>query len=488
MPINWETYGEIRALYAQGISDRKIAKALNIGRRTVAKYRDGADFPELQRRNRPAPVRDAVESEIKRMLNENASLPRKQRYNAHDIWDELLRLGLAVSEGHVRRIVHELRAGGDEFIPLQHKMGESLQFDWFDAVAVIAGEKTAVSILVAVLPFSCAVFAFAYPDKKFMSFAHGHVCAFEACQGVVRQCTYDNLRSAVLADYGKNAQKQKEFMRIEKHYGFQSVFCNISAGWEKSNAENGVKITRHKCFIPMPRVDSWRELQNHIDVCLLKYNKTHKISGEPHSIWENMQLERKALIPLPASRMEYVETIPNAKVYHDQTVVYDGVRYSVPHGYVNKKASLRVSPFEVEIYCGGKLLHTHQKALSKGDNQYVLDHYLDALSRKPRAAGQALPVIKGQMPQQCKAFLLTCPAKNAPQQLVSLMLLAREIGPERVLRAMDKALKNGRPTAEIVKLYINMEDAPGGDIEVRHAQLAIYDMLVVGDGEGSGGV
>jgi transposase len=479
MAIDWEAYGKIRAMHIAGASDHKIAEALGVGRRTVAKYRDGENRPEKVRRNKPSPIRDAAEDSIRQMLAENAGVPRKQRRSAHDMWVELVRSGVAVSEGHVRRLVLEMReAGGEEFIPLRHEMGASAQFDWGEAVAVIAGVKTVVSYYAAVLPFSCAVCAFAYPDKTSLSFFHGNVRALEWFGGVPRQCcVYDNLRSAVLSGYGKDAQMQEGFKRYAAHYGFEAVFCNIASGWEKSNVENGVKIVRRKCFVPVPRVGSWAEMQKHIDVRLLEYNMKHRIRGEQRGIWENFQSERAALKPLPASPMETAETV-QAKVWPDQTVVYGRVRYSVPHGYVGAKATLLVSPFEINVYCRGALLHTHQRVREKGADQYVLDHYLDALSRKPRADGQALPIVAGVMPPQCRAFLASCPSKDAAKQLVELMLLARAIGPERVLAAMDAAQLAGRPTAELVRLYIGNESGPGRGITVNHAQLSVYDSLI----------
>jgi len=480
MPIDWATYRKIRAMHMDGMSDHKIAKKLGVGRRTVAKYRDGGNIPVSLERRRASPIREAIEAELLRMLKENAALPKKQRLSAHGMWEELMNKGYIVSDGHTRKLVQELRAtGGEEFIPLHHEKGAVLEIDWLDAVAIIAGVKTEVSVFVAVLPYSGAIFSFAYPDKTNISFFHGHISAFNAIGGVASQCKYDNLRSAVLSDYGKKANKQIEFMRLEAHYGFEAIFCNIEAGWEKSNVENGVKITRRKCFSPIPRVDSWAELQKHIDVCLLKYNKTHKIQGEANGIWENYQSERGTLMPLPLSPMDPFET-SRAKVRHDQTVAYDGARYSVPHGYVGMDTTLRVSPFEIEVFYRGNLLCTHQRLRTKGESQYILEHYLDALSRKPRAIDQALPIIKGQMPPQCRAFLETCPAKDAKRQLVSLMLLAREIGAECVLRAMDEAQKTGCPTADLVKLYLDIEVKPGSDIAIEHAQLSLYDMLIDG--------
>ena len=42
----WEIYGKIRAMHVNGVSDRQIARALGVGRRTVRKYRGGAVTPD----------------------------------------------------------------------------------------------------------------------------------------------------------------------------------------------------------------------------------------------------------------------------------------------------------------------------------------------------------------------------------------------------------------------------------------------------------
>ena len=125
MPDKWETYGKIRTMHVSGISDRQIAKALGVGRRTVRKYRSGAVTPDVRAATpRKAPLREAAEGEIARMLAENVSLPRKQRLSARDMWEKLVsEHGIAISQPHTRRLVREIRdAHGDEFIPLEHEM------------------------------------------------------------------------------------------------------------------------------------------------------------------------------------------------------------------------------------------------------------------------------------------------------------------------------------------------------------------------------
>ena len=489
MQDKWETYGKIRAMHVNGVSDRQIAGALGVGRRTVRKYRDGATTPD-DRASIPkkSPVKEAVEGEIKRMLMENASLPRKQRLSARDMWKALVfEQGIAISEPYVRLIVREIRdAHGEEFIPLEHEMGDCAQIDWLeDTVAIIGGAKTTVQVFVCALPYSGAVCAFVYPDKTMLSFLHGHVKALEWAGGTFRRIIYDNLKTAVLSGSGKNALTQKEFKRIEQHYAFVAEFCNRASGWEKSNAENGVKITRNNAFTPIPRAESYEDLQKHISTSLLKYNMTHKIEGRPRKIWDMFLEERSSFAPLPVSKFEVDETV-QTKVYPDQTVRYEKVRYSVPHGHVGKKVTLRVSPFELKVYCRGELLCAHKRMRTGGPDQYVLDHYLEALSRKPRAAGQALPIAKGVMPTQCRAFLNLCPAGDAKKQLVDIMLLARDAGENRILGALDDAISTGKPTAELVRYYLYGQQMPNDAFEIKYNDLADYDRLITDEGAADG--
>ena len=486
MPDKWERYGIIRALHVNGVSDRQIAKVLSAGRNTVAKYSDGATTPDDRIAvPRKAPLREAVEGEIERMLGENVLLPRKQRLSAKDMWEFLVsERGIAISEPHVRRLVREIRdAHGDEFIPLLHEMGDSVQVDWLeDVIAFLDGIRMVVQALVFALPYSGAVCSFVYPDRTTLCFLHGHVKFFEWLMGVVKRCTYDNLRTAVLSGSGKNAATQEDFVKIARHYSFVPEFCNRASGWEKSNAENGVKITRNKAFTPIPHVKDFEDLQNHVSAKLLQYNMTHKIEGSPKKIWDLFLEERSALAPLPLSAFEVDETV-GTKVRHDQAVIYNKVRYSVPHGYVGKKVTLRVSPFKLKIYYRGELLYTHDRQREGGDDQFILDHYIEALSRKPRAAGQALPIARGVMPAGCRAFLELCPSPDANRQLVDVMLLAREVGEDRVLAALDDAIIAGKPTAELVRYYLYGQQMPDDAFVIEHCDLADYDRLIRGEGD-----
>jgi transposase len=457
-----------------------------VGRNTVKKYRDGAAVPDAAAAaERRAPIREAIENDVLRMLKENAALPRKERRAARDMWAWLVgEKRAAVPEAHVRRIARELRdAAGEEFLPLQHEAGETVQFDWGDMAAHIGGEKTVVSVLVAVLPHSGAPCAFVYPDKTMLSFADGHVRAFAFFGGVGRTSTYDNLRTAVFSGSGKNAVKQDAFKRIEAHYGFEAVFCNRASGWEKSNVENMVGAVRNLAFTPAPRAGSYDELQAHADAKALEYIKTHKIRGRQNSISEDFNRERKALMPLPKAPLDVCGT-RRARVRPDQTALCGGVRYSVPHGHVGRDVSARVSPRHVEIYWRGELLHRHGKANGAGQGQCVLAHYLEALSRKPRAVGQALPLSAGVMPPQCAELLRLCHGSDAKRQLVDILLDGRGLGEERTLRALDAANRTGSPTFPLAQLFIaEQAPKPYDSFDIRHRDLSEYGRLIGGGGD-----
>jgi len=490
MAIELELYRSIRRLYNQGRSQRQIARILGCSRKTVKKYYQGEVLhdtkgivPKIE-----SPLRQALEKDILAMLQENKTLPKKQRLSSQNIWRELKRKGFEVGESTVRRYVHNLEQKHPEaFVPLDFEPGEAMQVDWGDMKAWIGGVNTSVSVFVTILPYSYGLYASVFPDKTNACFLAGHVRAFEFYSGVPRRCIYDNLRNAVASGWGNTAIKQDEFKKLEAHYGFDSDFCNRAAGWEKGGVENAVAIVRRIAFTPMPKVADFVQLQQHVDACCLEYIETHRIRYRSPSIKELWTQERQRLNPLPLMPLETAKTV-TALVNPDLTVLLDTTRYSVPLDYVGEKVTLKVSPFTIAVWHRGQEICRHTKALQKGDHQYNPDHYLELLTRKPRAVRNALPLKKGVMPQELKDFLNRCKAKDKEQQLLQVMLLARSVDPDQLLWAVNQANQNGSPTYQLVCFYLKittptMEDATSAQpcITVEHTNLTEYDSLMGGE-------
>ena len=487
MAIELDQYKRIRRLHNEGHSVRHIARILRCSRKSVKKYCQGEilhDALAAPPSKVDPPLRQALEKELLILIDQNKTLPRKQRRTAKTMWQELTKKGFVVGESTIRRYVRLLALKyPDAFVPLYFEPGEAMQVDWGDAKAWMDGISTDVSIFVTILPYSYALYASVFPDKTNASFFTGHVKSFEFFRGVPRRCIYDNLRSAVSKSSGSTAVKQEEFKKLEAHYSFDSDFCNVAAGWEKGGVENAVAIIRRIAFTPMPCVKNFAELQQHVDACCVEYLETHKIRYRSASIKTMFSEERQCLNPLPITPLDTAKSI-SALVCHDLTVLWEGTRYSVPLDYVGEKVTLKVSPFTISIWHKGQEIYTHTKAPIKGDHQYVTDHYLELLSRKPRALMNAAPLKKGVMPKELKSFLNVCRAKDKEEQLLKIMLLGRTVGPDELLWAVDKANLSGSPTHQLVCFYLGVATAATEVlpcITVEHADLSEYDGLMGGD-------
>jgi len=82
-------------LHVEGKSQRQVAKALGIPRKTVAKYAQLTEVPGYRRQKPVEPVvlTPEFQAEIERRLAENEFLPRKQRWTGKTIYEDLVALG-----------------------------------------------------------------------------------------------------------------------------------------------------------------------------------------------------------------------------------------------------------------------------------------------------------------------------------------------------------------------------------------------------------
>lgn len=485
--VDNDLYGRIRRMYSvEKRSQRAIARALGVSRKTVKRYCEGATTPD-RAKEREVPKGDerlAIEKAIMDMFAENVAAPKKQNLNGKIVWEMLLKSGYPVGESTVRKYIRELRIERpDVFVPLDFEPGEMMQVDWGDAVACLDGMKTDISLFCSVLPYSFSIHCSVFPNKTNMCWEAGHVNAFHAHGGVARYVMPDNLKSAVLKGTGANAVKQESFKRLEAHYAFEAKMANAEAGWEKGAVENLVSIVRSIAFVPMPRVRDFRELQELVTERCMRYCMTHRIKTRPKGIMAMWEEEKKHLIPLPLEPWEPCRET-KVKVHSDLTVRIEGIRYSVPAEYVQMWLSAKVSPFHVDLYKGGSSVWRHKKGMHPTDHQYIPEHYLDILLIKQRAIPNAVPLKKGVMPEEMSDFLRLCKEPDRYMHLVNVLLLGRKTNPDKLFRAVRQANSTGSPTYDKVCLYLGLrsdgtsDDSGNGDIMIRPPDLTSYDKLI----------
>ena len=463
MVIDTGLYAKIRKYKNNGVSMRQAAEILGISRNTVKRYWYGEHIPGERKaypQTNDSPEKLAVMEAIKKYFEDNKSLSRgKQTINAQTAWKEL-RDTFHVGESTVRRYVQELKQQNPQaFIPLDFEPGECVQIDWCEIKICTKGHLWKAPVFCAVMPYSYDIFAMVMPNEQWSCFLAGHIAAFEYFQGVPERIFYDNLRCAVLQDYGKNAVKQERFKQLEAHYAFEAVFMNKSSGNEKGAVENLCGSIRQLAFTPIPRGDTLKVIQEIVTRRCLEYRMYHKIKDRPRPILEMSREERACLHDLPAKPYEACDIV-EAVVGSGLTFRHDATKYSLPLEYVGKTVTLRVFPYEIEAWYKGTLAYRHTRPFVKGENQYVPEHYLPLLEMRPRAMRNAAPLKLGALPPELEKFRNKCTAKDKYEQLANILLLGRDIDSKQLLAAVDYANKTGLPTFNKVKLFLDLAGSP----------------------------
>jgi len=468
---------------------------LGMSRNTVKRYWDGAHTPD-EKNNYPAKVqssqRELIMAELEKYFQENRTVG-KQRVNAKTAW-EAIRETYAVGESTVRRYARELKGQIPEgFIPLSFEPGEIMQVDWCEVKIVIQGNIWKAPLFCAVLPYSYGIFAMIMPDMQMPCFLEAHVEAFQFFGGVTSRVLYDNLRTAVLSGSGKNAVKQERFKLLEAHYAFEAVFANPDSGNEKGGVENLCSLIRQVAFTPMPKGQNLREIQDQVIRRCLDYIRFHKIRDRQKPIAPMLDEERTLLMPLPLKPfIAYAET--EATVKSDLTFRYDATKYSIPQEYIGKTVTVHATSYRIEAWHRGVLACSHERPFVKGEHQYLPEHYLSLLERKPRAIPNAAPLKYGVLPPELEKFRKLNQDKDKYEQLANILLLGRQIDADVLLPAVDWANRTGSPTFDTVRFYLEMRNVKMGvqaktdetltaGVVVDKPELTRYDALFTeGDG------
>jgi transposase len=380
-------------------------------------------------------------------------LTGKQRINAKTAW-KAIRDSYAVGESTVRRYVREMKGQNPQgFIPLSFEPGEVMQVDWNEVKVNIGGHLWKAPVFCAVLPYSYGIFAMVMPNMQMPCFIEAHTEAFKFFGGTPKRVFYDNLRTAVYSGAGKNAVKQERFRMLEAHYAFEAVFMNAGSGHEKGSVENLCSLIRQVAFVPIPKGKNLHEIQEQVLRRCLDYIRFHKVRDRRRGIASMLEEERSRLMPLPLKAFSaYAEA--EAVVGSDLTFRYDTTKYSVPQEYIGKTITVRATSYQIEAWHRGVLVCAHERPFVRGEHQYLPEHYLPLLEKRPRAIPNAAPLKYGVLPPELDKFRSLNKAKDKYEQLANVLLLGRQIDAEILLQAVHYANRTGSPSFDTVCFYL----------------------------------
>jgi transposase len=329
-------WAQVRALAADGVSQREIAQRLGLNRRTVARLAV-AEAPPRYSRPSTGSMLDPLEPVIRRLLLEWPEIraPRLAEILREDY-------GYAGSVDLVKRRLARMRPAPVR--PAQrtgYRPGQVLQVDWAEMPTRprIAGRERRVYALICALPFSGASTAHFSFDMTAEAFLEGHVQAFEWLGGVPRECVYDNLRSAVARRDGDQITWNARFVQLRGHYAFHAHACTPATPREKGSVEGAVRYLKTG-FWPARRFGSLRELDDVFADWRDRIALPRRHASSRHIVAERLAHEREQLRALPPVAFDAAGR-RTSRVPLDGYLKHAGSFYRAPEALVHQRVELR---------------------------------------------------------------------------------------------------------------------------------------------------
>lgn len=486
-----ELYEQIRREYEHGAGTiRGVSRKLGVHRREVRQALVSAVPAERKVPERERSKLSAAIPFINEILETDRKAPRKQRHTAHRIWMRLCRelSAAAVAESTVRRYVRERKvvmglAGHEIFVPQSYQFGDEAQVDWYESWAEIDGESRKTYEFCMRSMASGGAFHRAYPHATQQAFLEAHELAFAWFGGVFRVLRYDNLKSAVKKILrGHQREETSRFIAFRSHWGFASEFCTPGEGHEKGGVEGEGGQYRRNYLTPVPQVHDLEEL-NHLITTGMNEEQSRVITGRIQSIGAAMIAEREHLLPLAEESFDLASVhFPQINASGCAKVLTNFYSAPLPVG-----ASVEAKAYSsyVEIWYQGRCVARHERCYERHQKVLELDHYLDALLKKPGALSGSTALeqcrAQGRWPACYDRFWKAASEREGSSAgtrvMIDVLLLRREHGAERVREALEAALEMGCANLSAIQYLLcvdHREQAPSphpGDIGV----LSQYD-------------
>jgi transposase len=487
-----ELFEKIRREYEHGGgSIRGIAKKLGIHRRMVREAMADANPRERKIGLRSKPKLESVVGFIDGILQTDRKAPRKQRHSAHRIWcrirKEMPEVN-AAAESTIRRYVRKRKiqlqlVGQERFIPQSYSWGREAQVDWYEAYADIGGEREKAYVFCMRSMASGGAFHYAFPHASQQAFLEGHELGFAYFGGVFSMLRYDNLSSAVKKILrGHQREETTRFIAFRSHWGFESEFCTPGKGNEKGGVEGEGGHFRRNHLVPVPQVGNWEEL-NALLRQAIGADEQRMIGERTQAVGAGMRLEREHLQALAGEGFD-LAAVSFPKVNGSGCVRVLTNFYSVPLP-VGVEVQAKVHASYVEMWHQGRCVARHERCFDRQQKVLDLEHYLDALTKKPGAFAGSTPLAQwraqGRWSASLDRFWEMLKQRRGKQAgtaaMIEALQLGRQHGYSELQAAIEKALDLSCIDVDAVRLLLHGERA--GEREryeaVEIGSLRMYD-------------
>ncbi|MBZ9644825.1 hypothetical protein [Streptomyces sp. PSKA30] len=242
--------------------------------------------------------------------------------------------------------------------------------------------------------------------------------------------------------------------------GIEPFYCRpgIEGAHEKGGVEGQIGYFRRNHFVPVPEVDSLAKLNAMVDQWDLA-DEGRRLRSRTRTIGEYFAAEQHLLKPLPTEPFETGRWFSLRGNRFGQISVR-GNSYSVPVRFIGLQLRVLLHANDLIVFDGRSEVTRHERLGGVHGSRLVLDHYLEALLRKPgdfpgstaleqaRSAGRFTPV-RDKWWSAAKAAHGEAAGTRA---LIEVLLLARHMEHEQVVAGLAAAYRAGALTADAVAL------------------------------------
>ena len=392
--------GDVLRLQAGGLSKRRIAVSLNIGRTAVDDYISRARRAGL---GWPLPE-DLSQEALERLLFPPPPMVSPGRRPLPDwplLHRELKRPGVTLSLlWEEYRAVHPMGYGYSRFCDLyrdwrgrlnptmrqRHVAGEKMFVDYagatMEVIDGLTGEIRTAEIFVATLGASSYTYAEATWTQALPNWIGSHTRAFAYFGGVPGQIVPDNLKSGVVKACLYDPEINRTYAGMAAHYDTAIMPARPRKPRDKAKVEVAVQVVERWILARLRnrRFFSLAELNQAIHELLEEVNRrvTKHLGASRRQLFE--ALDQPALKPLPSQAYQYAEW-KQRRAGLDYHVELAKHYYSVPHRLAKQKLWARITERTVEIFHKGKRVAAHMRGAGSRHHTTVAEHMPSAHRR-----------------------------------------------------------------------------------------------------------
>lgn len=479
----------LRLHFETGLSQRQIARCLNMGLGTVSLYlkrsKDAAlvwplpntlDDASLERRLFPHVLATArsgyAEPDYAAM---HIELKRKG-VTKQLLWEEYCQ----IHGDEAYKYSQYCQRYRDWALTLKrsmrqvHKAGEKLFIDYCGPTIPIinpdTGEVLDAQVFVATWGASNYTYAEATRSQKKPDWMTSHINAFEFFGGVPEIMVPDNLRSAVSKPCRYEPVINESYLHLAQHYNTVVIPARPYKPKDKAKAENAVLVVerwimarlRHMTFFTLA------ELNQHICILLKDLNNRpfKKLPGSRQSQFE--LLDKPAMKPLPSKSYQYTE-FKLVRVNIDYHIEYDKHYYSVPHHLVKHQVDVQATRDTITLLFKGKPVATHVRSQGQGAFTTNKTHMPTAHRKQGEWSAQRLHRWAQDLgPNVVRMVDAMVHHRVHPEQAyrscLGLLNLSRSYDADRLDKAYERALLIGscyvRSVKSILQQGLDQMDLP----------------------------